>query len=166
MKEIKLTKGYVSLVDDEDFDRLNMYKWTTRFKGSGLFYAYRISPRDDNGVAHSILMHREVIGYPSEGFQVDHIDHNGLNNQRSNLRFVSPRQNQQNRSIERKTSKYPGVSWKTKCNKWVAQIQEEKKVKHLGLFVNEEDAFAAYLSAVNMRGDVYIGGEIHAACTG
>ena len=91
---------------------------------------------------HSIQMHREILN-PPPNMKVDHIDGNGLNNQKSNLRIVTNRQNQQNRHHKR-TSKYPGVSWAGNIGKWRTQIQLNGKRYYLGSFDLEVDAATVY----------------------
>lgn len=89
-----------------------------------------------------------IIG-KKDGFMIDHKDGNGLNNQRANLRHVTNRQNQQNRHTT-KASKYPGVTFRTgrKKVKWRSRITINKKVKHLGYFDSEIEAFKAYQIAL------------------
>ena len=77
---------------------------------------------------------------------IDHIDGDGLNNQKSNLRVVTTRINLQNRHTH-KTSKYPGVHWERESQKWKAQIRIGDKKKNLGRFDHEIDAAQAYVSA-------------------
>jgi hypothetical protein len=87
------------------------------------------------------------MGEP-EGLQVDHEDGNGLNNQRSNLRIASPTQNQGNaRRRKDNTSGYKGVSWYRRTNKWKAHIRVDKKLRHLGYFIDLTDAARAYDAA-------------------
>ena len=78
----------------------------------------------------------------------DHIDGNPLNNQRDNLRICSSRENNQNHRHKSATrnysSKYPGVYWHKRAEKWMAYIKINKKRKHLGLFLIEEEAAKAY----------------------
>ena len=144
MKEIPLTQGKVALVDDEDYERLNQFKWCAH-KQHNTFYAKRwISSKA------MINMHHEIIGYPLEGFMTDHENGNGLDNQRYNLRHVTNRQNCQNkRNGKKKTSQFPGVCWKKQSQRWVAEIQIKGKKKYLCGFVDENDAFEAYKQAVN-----------------
>lgn len=113
MKEIPLTQGKVALVDDEDYELVNSLKWYAHLQ-SGTFYAMRHTPRTDTETRKLIGMHKFIIKTPDE-FETDHIDGDGLNNQKSNLRVVTTRENQQNQHKE-KTSKYPGVSWKKSNN--------------------------------------------------
>lgn len=147
MKEIQLSQGKVALVDDEDFDMLNVFKWSalcTIGKRRLNFYASRMTG-GKNSVC--VYMHRIIMKPPPE-MQVDHIDGNGLNNQKSNLRVVTHRQNQQNLHFK-KSSKYPGVCWEKKKKKWMASLQISGKSKTLGCFDTEEEAHQAYVDACN-----------------
>lgn len=150
MKEIQLTKGKVALVDDDDYEELIKYKWHIN-KGNTTFYATRHIEKIHK---NKILMHRMIMNVPKEMF-IDHIDGNGLNNQRSNLRIVTKRQNSQNKHME-KSSKYVGVSFDKDTNKWKASIQINKKIKNIGRFNNEEDAHNAYLKALEEIGEVFV----------
>lgn len=151
MKEIQLTQGKVALVDDEDFERLNQFKWYAHKDGK-TFYAMRSLPRI-NGRQHKIRMHHIVIGFPLKGLMSDHCDGNGLNNQRGNLRFVTSRQNSQNRqNLTQRSSQYFGVCWHKGHKKWVAQILINGKRKCLGYFISELDAFNVYCNAVKSLG--------------
>ena len=155
MKEIQLTQGKVALVDDCYFEKLNQFKWFAQ-KGKITFYARRMLPAI-NGKQGMINMHHEIIGRPSKGLMSDHEDGNGLNNQRYNLRFVTNRQNSQNKKNIKTSSIYPGVGWHKKGKKWNARIQVNGKVKSLGLFADERKAFEAYKTAVNKLGETIIG---------
>ena len=92
-------------------------------------------------------MHSVIMNAP-KGIQVDHIDGNGLNNQKSNLRLVTNRQNCMNRH-QITTSKYPGVTWNKRSRKWVAQAQIDGKHIHIGTFSTEKEAYEAYCKRVN-----------------
>lgn len=145
MKEIVLTQGKVALVDDEDYLELSKFKWYT-VKTAGLFYAVRHSHMI-SGMRHTIFMHREILAFP-KGMETDHINGNGLDNRRENLRIVTTRENQQNRHTH-KSSKYPGVDWKAKSNKWRSRIQIDNKSQHLGYFNDEKSAAQAYTRVAN-----------------
>jgi len=143
MKTIELTQGKVAMVDDEDFEELNKYKWCVNKIGNA-FYAMGstrgVKPRT------AISMHRAITNAP-KGMMVDHIDGDGLNNCRSNLRIVTNRQNMQNMHIS-KSSIYPGVDWQKDRGKWQSRISIKGKSKYLGRFDVEADAYAAYLKAL------------------
>lgn len=156
MKEIPLAKELVALVDDADYEYLNCRKWGVAKTGN-VFYAKR-TIKTLNGKETTVFMHIEIIG-KKEGYETDHINGNGLDNQRHNLQHVTHRQNLQN--IHTKTSsKYPGVSWYKTTSKWRACIWIADKLKHLGYFTDELAAFHAYNKAVNELGEIIIkGGE-------
>lgn len=139
MKEIPLSKGYSAIVDDEDFDYLNQWKWTWR-KG----YATRtvtIAP----GVRELIIMHRILLNAP-DGVFVDHINMNGLDNRRENLRLADRTQNNANRKKPTglHSSMFKGVSWFKLRKAWRADIKVNRKCVHLGVFDCEVEAAKAY----------------------
>lgn len=146
VREIGLTQGKVAIVDDEDYKWLNQYRWYAshekRSKNRDLFYAYSKFKGES-----SVPMHREILGV-KKGQIVDHIDGDGLNNQKHNLRLVSQRQNCQNKHIK-KSSKYPGVCWNSRTKKWISGIRINQIKKQLGVFKTEKEAFEAYKKAVH-----------------
>jgi hypothetical protein len=143
MKEIPLTQGYVALVDDADFDWINQWKWHSVSNHDGsIIYAQRNTKA--NGKPTKVAMHRLVILAPA-GLFVDHIDHNGLNNTRANLRLCTRSQNLANgRRHRTSVSQFKGVSRHSRGDKWQAQIRRNGKVTGLGTFYNEIDAARAY----------------------
>ena len=148
MKEIQLTQGQVALVDDEDYEWLNQWQWQAD-KSNDTYYAIRSSKKTDGDYDYKkrrkIKMHRVILGLSDPSIEGDHIDHNGLNNQRQNLRPSTPQQNRCNSSKRKNyTSKYKGVSWYNKTKKWKAQIQANKKKLGLGYFWHEEEAAREY----------------------
>ena len=142
-KEIDLTQGKVALVDDEDYEWLSQWKlWYAR-KSGRTFYAGRCCMRE-NGEPYIIHMHRVILGLQPGDGEVDHINHNGLDNRRSNLRVVSHKVNSRNRrKHKRNTSGHNGVVWEKKNKKWRARIDMNRKNIHLGLFDNIDDAVKA-----------------------
>jgi hypothetical protein len=146
MKEIQLTKGKVTFVDDKDFEWLNQWKWQANkqtYKNITNFYAVRSGKRI-NGKRLGIKMHRFILNAP-KGIEVDHRDTDGLNNQRYNLRLCTCQQNNMNINPYRGcSSKYKGVGWHKKNKKWQVQIALNRKSKHLGYFVSETEAALAY----------------------
>lgn len=141
---IPLSKGRSTIVDEADFEWLSQWKWHLCDGSSpGKFYAMRNSDYIDGKRSH-ILMHRVINDTPS-GFDTDHINGNGLDNQRSNLRTASRSQNMWNRKPNKKgTSKHKGVYWHAAHNKWCVSIQVNKKRHHVGLFHDEQSAADAY----------------------
>ena len=141
MKEIKLTQGKVALVDDEDFEELNQFKWYAAKMTKGTFYAGR---KKNNKRAY---LHREIMN-PVAGMEVDHIDGDGLNCQRVNLRNCTHIQNTMNRRMSlTSTSGFKGVSWHKRDEVWQANIRVDRKLKYLGSFSMLEDAALAYNKA-------------------
>ena len=157
MKKIPLTQGKFALVNDEDYERLNQYKWYA-YKNGHIFYVRRNLPHV-NGKQTGIHMHHEIIGYPPKGYMSDHRNGRGWDNQRHNLRFVTCRQNQQNQKNRNKSSQFPGVCWSNRDKKWVAQIKINGKGKWLGRFTSEVEAFNVYCQAVESIGEKMIGAK-------
>lgn len=154
MKQIVLTRGKYTLVDDEDYEYLSQWKWHAD-KGTKTFYARRNS-LSANGKRHIIKMHHEIIGKPPKGFEVDHRNGNGLWNLKNNLRFVTHRQNGQNRKNEKSSSKFPGVCWDKNRQKWMARIETKGITQYLGRFINEFEAFEVYRQAIESIGEKVI----------
>lgn len=144
MKEIQLTQGQVALVDDEDYEELSKYKWFAH-KHRNTYYVHRNSSRK-NPPRKLISMHRIVMNAQPEQ-QVDHINGDGLDNRKENLRFCTNSQNQWNRHATYGTSIYKGVSWSNPHNKWVAQIKHKGSVFYLGAFEDDISAARAYNEA-------------------
>jgi hypothetical protein len=142
MREIVLNQGKVALVDHGDFEWLSQWKWYA-LKGANTWYAHRHVIKKGKGTM--VSMHRALLGEPPNA-SVDHIDRNGLNNQRSNLRICSRAQNAYNaQKWSSNTSGFKGVSWRRSKRKWRAQIQAYGKGnKHLGYFDSPVDAAHAY----------------------
>ena len=144
MKKIKLSQGEHALVDDADFEWLNQYKWTLSSAGNK---KYAVRNAYKNGKNNLVRMHRFIFDKIPEGLTVDHIDGNGLNNQRSNLRLCTLGQNLRNRKKPNvNKEKYMGVH--TYYGKfrttYRAVIGHNGKVYHLGMFPTEEEAAKAY----------------------
>ncbi len=138
MKKIKLTRGKFAKVDDANFEWLNQWRWQYN-KG----YAVRNSSVRD-GKRYTIFMHRLVICTP-DGMETDHIDRDGLNNQRKNLRICVTMQNRRNSGLQiNNASGYKGVSWDRGAKKWRAYIMINRRRMHLGLFKSAKIAAHAY----------------------
>jgi hypothetical protein len=141
MKEIPLTKGNVALVDDEDYAELSRYRWHF-----GCGYAIRNSPTE-NQKKKTVRMHTEILG-KVDGLEVDHINGNGLDNRRENLRHATRAQNQHNQTQRvGASSRYKGVYWYKTTRKWSAQIAVNGHGKSIGYYTSERDAALAYNEA-------------------
>ena len=152
-KEIKLSHNKVALVDAEDFDWLDQWRWTAHFnKDSLLTYAVRLEPNEETGKRTRINMHREVIHAP-KGVMTDHINLNTLDNRRSNLRLATPSDNAHNTRLPRNnTTGYRGVS--KHSNNYVAHINKDNKYHYLGYFSDpKEAAFAYNKAAIELHGE-------------
>lgn len=140
-KEIELTQGKVAIVDDEDYEWLNQWKWCYHKSYNG-GYAERTDYK--NGVQKTIKMHREIMN-ATKGQQIDHKNLNRLDNTKENLRICNIQENSFNRKSKGVTSKYKGVSYSTNGNcKWRARIYCGDKRIHIGYYDNEIDAAKAY----------------------
>jgi len=144
MRLIALTQGQHAIVDDNDYDRINRFKWKL-VKDGKRSYAYR-----EMGVT-VIGMHQEVLG-ALLGRLIDHQDGNGLNNTRSNLRYATQSQNQANRTrgkSSKSSSRFKGVSLLPA--RWIARIKVNGKAIHLGTFTTEDAAARAYDAAAKLH---------------
>lgn len=138
---VPLTKGYEAVIDAADVRLVEGRNWCASVMGRSI-YAHntlytRVKPQ-------KFIMHRVIIGATSSQI-VDHIDGNGLNNMRSNLRTATHAENLRNqRTSTRNTSGIKGVIWDKQRGKWKAQITLSGKKHYLGLFENMDDAAQAY----------------------
>lgn len=146
---IKLAENLYAHVDFDDFCRLIRYKWYAFYNG---YTHYAVRPAYFNGFACLIRMHRVIMKAPRDRV-VDHIDRNGLNNCRYNLRNATRAENALNnrRGFNSPTSKYKGVFYDKRRGKFRATIWVDGKKKHLGYFDNEIDAAKAYDKAAKLH---------------
>jgi len=138
VKEIPLTQGKVALVDDEDFPFVSRYKWCVAKRGRNFYAVAQIAKGE------SVLMHALIMG-EKPGCIRDHINGNGLDNRRSNLRFARHAQNMANRSTSKNNKcGFKGVRKHQRCDKFIAEIRKNGKRYYGGLFPTAEDAARAY----------------------
>lgn len=136
-KEILLTRGKVALVDIDDFEWLNQFNWYAT-KARNSWYAVRT-----NRYGH-IAMHREILGIDNPSIQVDHKNHNGLDNRRENIRIATPSQNKANSQLTKPNRMgYTGVSYSPKNCK-ARPYQVRCRGKFIGSFKTLEEAALAY----------------------
>ena len=145
VKKIKLTQGKSALVDDEDFDYLNQWKWHVDSNGYAVHskHCYLGYKKYKNTC---IYLHRAVLKAQA-GQMIDHKDGNRLNNQKQNLRFCSPSQNVANKKNQKNkiTSIYRGVDYNPRFRKkWRTRIQKDRYQIEIGRFDNEYNAALAY----------------------
>jgi hypothetical protein len=137
---IPLTQDKFAKVSIEDAEYLMQFKWCA-VKQHKQFYAQR--GRRTNGKKWMERMHWLIAGKGA-----DHVNRDGLDNRRSNLRKATPSQQLMNRNIvSSNTSGHRGVIWDKSAKKWRAQIGKERRNYVLGTFDNIEDAIAARASA-------------------
>ena len=146
MKTLILTQGQVALVDDEDFEKLSKWKWTA-YRGHHTWYAKRAYGFPSNGKSktrtRTISMHRQIMGLKyGDTRMVDHINHNGTDNRKENLRLCDNSKNFQNQISRR--AKYKGINFMPKLGKWRARICLNRKQVHIGLYLTDIEAAQAY----------------------
>jgi hypothetical protein len=144
-KEIILTQGKVAIVDNEDYDYLNQFKWYASNK-NGKFYVAR-TIRVSKNKKNYILMHRFIMK-PDKGMVIDHLDGNPLNNKKNNLRICTHAENMRNSKINiNNKSGYKGVSYQENRNNYRASIKFNNKTINIGDFIDPIDAARAYNAA-------------------
>lgn len=143
MKELNLSKNKISLLDDEDYEKVisSPYKWYA-IKSRNTYYGYGQS----KGIY--VLLHRFIME-PENGLQIDHINRDGLDNRRENLRIVTNAENQINKATNN-SSGYRGVwlckdKFRSKC--WSASITISGKRIKLGRYSTAKEAAIAYNEA-------------------
>lgn len=134
--------GLFALVDEADAELVNQYRWHPLVREST---TYAQAYAQDGGSPRSILMHRLILGLTESSHEADHINHDGLDNRRGNLRTATRQQNSFNRRANRGSlSRYKGVWRDSRWTKWTAQAKIGGKKYFLGRFDREEDAAKAY----------------------
>jgi len=142
-REVPLSQGLVALVDEDDYEQITAAgRWLAQRSKTNI-YARRNVRRPD-GTRTVILLHTFLTGWPL----VDHINGNGLDNRRLNLRPATITENVRNQRLRRNsTSGFKGVRWHQTARKWHARIKVDEARQHLGLFATAEEAARAYDAA-------------------
>lgn len=143
MKKLKLTKNKYAIIDDEDFDFLNKWKWYLGADG----YARR--SYKESGKQCAVTMHRALLNPPKDKL-VDHKNSNRCDNRRANLRICTRSQNAMNRKETKKNmSGYKGIypMKNSTKNPWAAKIQVNGESIYLGMFPTKIEASKAYSDA-------------------
>lgn len=153
----KKAAGRVARIDDGDYDLVMQHRWYVKEtparpgnRGIGP-YARTVIGNPGSGPGRVVLMHKMITGWP----RTDHHDHDGLNNQRYNLRPVTDQQNHFNRRPDVDTSsRFKGISWSKQQRFWIAQIMVSRQPFRLGSFASEIDAAMAYdVAAIEKMGE-------------
>ncbi len=141
---LNLPTGHTVIIDKDDVEKINQYKWH--------LVGYKDKQYAQSTIKDpvNVLMHRFIL-CPPLGFDIDHINGNGLDNRKSNLRICTRSQNLQNqiRKSSNKTSQYKGVHFNKMKNKWIATIKKDGIATYLGSFTSEIKAATAYDKAAN-----------------
>ena len=144
MKRIPLTQGKETLVDDQDYEYLIQWDWCANRKDSAFYTQGRIDGNTTTSI-HQVL--GKLLGF-SSGVNVDHINRNGLDNRRENLRPASKMENARNRGPQvNNTSGFKGVTLYRYDDTWQAQIHVRGKNIYLGRFDDKVEAAKAYNEA-------------------
>jgi hypothetical protein len=142
---VPLTQGKVAVIDAEDSDRVLSMKWYAIRAKNNRWYAMCAASKATNG--RQILLHRFIMA-PPDGSFIDHIDRDGLNCVRSNLRICTNSQNRMNSKVRAtNTSGFKGASFHKRIGKWHGQIRMNSRTRSLGYFETAEEAGRAYDTA-------------------
>lgn len=141
MKKIPLTQNKYALVDDGDYEYLSEFKWYYQNTLRGRFeYANRYIKHKGNKRQTILSMHRDLL-QAKRGQYCDHVDGNGLNNRRNNIRLCTQSQNRMNsKARSNNLSNFKGVSWHKQSKRWQVYILN----KYIGLFDSKEAAAKEY----------------------
>jgi hypothetical protein len=141
---VPLTRGYEAIIDAGDVHLVDGCNWCARLRLNTVY----VQRTDCSGAKkRTVQLHRVLLSAPDE-MQVDHINGDGLDNRRSNLRLATPSQNMYNqRPTSKNTSGFKGVSWENRHGKWRAQIAYKGNQRHLGYYSISEAAYQAYVDA-------------------
>ena len=160
MKTISLTQSQVALVAGDDHEWLSLVKWFAHWAtNTRSFYATRqVRTGLDHPKQRYLQMHNAIWEHHNEpipdGFTVDHINRNTLDNCLSNLRLATPSQQKQNQGLQRSnTSGYLGVTWHKSSGKWQARIGVDGKSVYLGLSDDRIEAALAHDAAARIHHD-------------
>jgi hypothetical protein len=136
MRQIQLTQSKIALVDDEDFDVLNSHKWCAHRNKRNCYAVRNAILSDGKKITekmHRVILARKLGRAIVQGMHTDHVNGNGLDNRRENLREVTISQNHRNcrRHSQKPSSQFLGVDWHKAAKRWRARIKEKGKEIHI-----------------------------------
>lgn len=143
------------LIDTEDLQKVNSTRTTWNVLANEEKWMYATCKNQINNVRKGVLLHRLIMNCP-DGFFVDHINHNTLDNRKVNLRIVTKQENNQNLIGARKDNKSSGkrgVYFQEKYNVWFAKINFNNVSHHFGTFYSEAAAEKIIQSAISITMD-------------
>lgn len=141
---VRLSAGYTAIIDASDACMVGNHTWTSIVYPKTVYAKTNIP--DTNGKISTVRMHRMILGAPS-GMEVDHINGNGLDNRRSNLRLATKAENGRNRGAnDNNTSGYKGVCFHKGMRMWEASIKVDRVRHSLGFYADKHDAHVAYVA--------------------
>jgi hypothetical protein len=149
---VNLSKGKFAIIDIEESDLVNQYKWCINDKQNN---NYAIATKVIDNIRHSKRMHRVIMRVTDPSIIIDHINHNGLDNRRCNLRITTHQKvTVQSQVSNNKNTKHKGISFHKPSNKWRARISINGKTTYLGYYINEIEAAYAYeKKAIELYGE-------------
>lgn len=139
-REIVLADGRVAVVDAADYELVSRWKWYYHGKG------YAIAHSSGRANWRMVFMHRLLL-LPEPDQHIDHVNGNGLDNRRANLRLCTRAQNNANARSRGQTSRYKGVCWDQQRSSWSSKTCTNGRTVNLGRFLDEIDAARAYDAA-------------------
>lgn len=148
----KRAAGRVALIDEADHPLVMSYRWNVHESGlSAYAMAYRVGSGAAGRPSQNVTMHQLLTGWP----MTDHVNHDGLDNRRVNLRPATKVLNAANSRPRGGTSKYRGVCWYARRSKWMVRIKINGRPRFLGYFADEEEAARRFDAVARAEWGVY-----------
>lgn len=149
MQYIPLTRGKLAIIDDEDYQRVSQLKWQLIKTGRKQDREYAVHGYDRHSNSKKLYMHRFIMNTP-QGYDTDHINFNGLDNRKCNLRIVTRGENTMHKQIP-KRGQYSYVYWFDKTKRWVAKPTINGRQTSVAYFKTETFAALAVLIIYHFR---------------